>query len=100
MALGFLRMGLVAGAFIASTTALAGADGGMIGRTCNGCHGTDGVSKGFAASLKGRPADYLEQTMKDYKAGKRPGTTIMDRIAKGYTDEELAAVALYFSTLE
>ncbi len=89
----------VAAGLLATQVTMAGASGAMIGRTCNGCHGTDGVSQGYAPSLKGLPANYLKQTMQDFKSDKRP-STIMGRIAKGYSTDEIAAVAQYFGGLK
>jgi cytochrome c553 len=34
--------------------------------------------------------------MIEYKSGKRPGT-IMDRIAKGFSDEEIRAIAAWYA---
>ncbi len=85
---------------MASQAALAGgASGQAIGFTCNGCHGFDGMSKGAAPSIKGLPASYLDSAMKDFKADKRPAT-IMNRIAKGYTDDEIAAMAQYYASMK
>jgi cytochrome c553 len=65
--------------------------------TCFTCHGTDGRSVGgVPPSLAGQSKAYLLQAMKDFKAGKRPAT-IMHQQAKGYTDEELEAIAGYFA---
>jgi sulfide dehydrogenase cytochrome subunit len=77
----------------------ADASGAALAFTCYGCHGYDGLSKGAAPSLKGLPADYLSQAMKDFKSGKRPAT-IMGRIAKGYSDGEIAAMSEYLATLK
>ena len=69
--------------------------------TCTACHGTDGRSvDGIPPSLAGQDKNHLLQTMKDFKAGKRPGTTIMHQHAKGYTDEQLELIATYFSSLK
>ncbi len=46
--------------------------------------------------LKGRPAADIESQMAEFKTGKRPGT-IMDRIAKGFTDEETKAIAAWYA---
>ncbi len=73
--------------------------GRSVGVTCNGCHGPDGSSKGAAPSLKGLPAAHLEKSMLDFKSGKRTAT-IMGRIAKGYSDEEIKAVAKYFADMK
>jgi len=65
--------------------------------TCANCHGTDGRVQGDAVrALAGMPAAALEQAMKDYKSGARTGT-IMHQIAKGYTDDQIRVLALYFS---
>lgn len=94
-----LALTVIATTMLASQAALAGADGDTIAYTCNGCHGTDGVSKGAAPSLKGMPADYHAKALKAFKTGGRP-STIMGRIAKGYDDEELEAVAKYYESLK
>ncbi len=73
--------------------------GRTIGVTCAGCHGTDGVSQGAAPSLKGRNAAGLTSMMKLFKSDALP-SSIMGRIAKGYTDEQIKAVSTYFSTLK
>jgi sulfide dehydrogenase cytochrome subunit len=87
-------------AISASTTGLAAEpDGRTLGVTCAGCHGTDGVSHGAAPSLKGLPAPVIEQSMKDFKDDKRPAT-IMNRIAKGYTDKEIKRMAEWFASLK
>jgi cytochrome c553 len=67
---------------------------------CFTCHGTDGRSVGgVPPSLAGQDKNYLLQTMKDFKAGKRPAT-IMHQQAKGYTDQELEVIAGYFASLK
>ena len=68
--------------------------------TCTACHGTEGRSVGgVPPSLAGQDRNYLLQTMKDFKAGKRPAT-IMHQHAKGYTDEQLELIATYFSNVK
>ena len=94
------KSALLAAGLLASQVAMAGgASGEAIGFTCNGCHGMDGMSKGAAPSIKGLPSSYLENAMRDFKSGKRPGT-IMNRIAKGYTDAEIKAMSDYFASLK
>jgi len=74
-----------------------GASGEMLGNTCAGCHGTNGVSTGPAApSIAGHDYDYLIESMNQFKAGER-NSTIMTRIAKGYDDADIEAMAKYFS---
>jgi cytochrome c553 len=65
---------------------------------CFTCHGTDGRSVGGSPpSLAGQDKNHLVQQLKDFKAGKRPAT-IMHQQAKGYTDQQLEAIAGYFAS--
>jgi cytochrome subunit of sulfide dehydrogenase len=70
--------------------------GRNLAAACANCHGTNGVSQPGMPSLAGQPRRYLEQQMQDFKAGKRPAT-IMHQIAKGYTEEQIGALAAYLS---
>ena len=65
---------------------------------CAACHGTGGrAAAGSAvAGLSGRPKDELVQIMGQFKSGQRPAT-VMHQIAKGYSDQEIAAMAEHFS---
>lgn len=92
---------LMAIAGLATSQAVCAADAGgaIIAAQCNGCHGFEGTSKGVVPDLKGKPAVYLSQSMKEFKSDKRQGT-IMNRIAKGYSDVELDNVAKYYSGLK
>ncbi|HEY0837449.1 MAG TPA: cytochrome c [Azospirillum sp.] len=80
-----------AGTALAQTT-----DAEALANTCAGCHGTDGTSNGPSTpTIASLSVDYFVMSMKDYKTGKRPAT-VMDRIAKGYSDEQVMAMAKYF----
>ena len=69
----------------------------VIAFSCYGCHGSDGASeKPDLPRLKAKPADELEKKLLNFKYD-RTYSTIMGRIAKGYTDIELKAVAQYLS---
>jgi len=78
---------------------VAAPSGEAIGFTCAGCHGTDGVSQGIVPSIKGEDEKSLRSELMEFKSGEEQGT-IMNRIVKGYTDEEIAAVAKYFANLK
>ena len=68
-------------------------------RFCFTCHGTDGRSvDGVPPSLAGQNRDYLLKQMQEFRDGKRPAT-IMHQHAKGYTDEQMALIAGYFSAV-
>lgn len=64
---------------------------------CASCHGTDGRLAGAVPAIAGRPASLLESRMLAFKADEVEDTTVMNRIAKGFSDEELAALARHFA---
>lgn len=75
-------------------------DVSVLAATCFNCHGTDGRSPGAIPPLAGRPEGALRSQLRAFKAETPPvGTTVMDRHAKGYSDEEIDALAAYFSKL-
>jgi sulfide dehydrogenase cytochrome subunit len=65
--------------------------------SCAACHGTDGRAQPGIASLAGTPKEVTTKKMLDYKAGRVPGATIMHQLAKGYSDEQIVAIAGYFA---
>jgi len=82
----------------AATPVLAGPTEDLA-RTCNACHGLNGVSVGPSMpSIGGLSETYLKNVMLQWKSGERYSAT-MGRHFKGYSDAELAALASYFSKL-
>ena len=65
---------------------------------CLGCHGPDGGGSGAIPGLAGQREAELTAAMLGFRAGERPGT-IMGRIARGYTEAEIAAIAAHFAAL-
>jgi cytochrome subunit of sulfide dehydrogenase len=63
---------------------------------CANCHGAQGKAANGMPSLAGLKADYIVEQMKAFRDGKRQAT-IMHQLSKGYTDEQIAAMAEYFS---
>ena len=88
-------------AFAASSGASAGgASAAMLSDTCAGCHGTDGASGGPAMpTIAGMSNDFFIEVMQGYGSGEIP-STIMGRIAKGYSEDEIKAMAKHFSSLK
>jgi sulfide dehydrogenase cytochrome subunit len=93
-----MRKGAMAMAlFWVSSTAMAGLDVEVLARTCNNCHGVGGVSVGKSMpSIGGLPLEYLKNIMKQWKYDER-GAASMNRIVKGFSDDEIDALALHFS---
>ena len=63
---------------------------------CAACHGTNGVSVGEVESLAGKPRDDIVRKMQEFKSGARPAT-VMQQLAKGYTDEQIQELAAWFA---
>jgi sulfide dehydrogenase cytochrome subunit len=66
---------------------------------CFTCHGTDGKSPTAMPGLYGKSEAYVARKLSEFKAGKGH-PTVMDRIAKGYSDEEIARIAKYFGEMK
>jgi cytochrome subunit of sulfide dehydrogenase len=67
-----------------------------IAANCASCHGTDGKSRAAVPSLAGRDAAVIVQRMKEFREGRR-AATVMQQLAKGYTDAQIEAAAAYFA---
>ncbi|MBI3714957.1 MAG: c-type cytochrome [Betaproteobacteria bacterium] len=64
---------------------------------CAACHGTNGVSAGGAiAGLAGMDREYFVGQMRLFKSAKREAT-VMQQIARGFTDAEFAALGTFFA---
>jgi cytochrome subunit of sulfide dehydrogenase len=63
--------------------------------SCSGCHATSQSVENPVPRLIGRnPADVVA-AMAAFKSGQRPGT-VMDRIARGFSDDEIKAIAAWY----
>lgn len=62
---------------------------------CTSCHGAQGEGSGAIPTLHGRPAFALLEQLKAFRSEAVP-STVMGRLAKGYSDEQLALLAAYF----
>jgi cytochrome subunit of sulfide dehydrogenase len=63
---------------------------------CSGCHATSAKVETPVPRLIGRPAAETVKAMQEFRAGQRPAS-VMDRIAKGFTDEEVQAIAAWYA---
>jgi len=91
---------LIAGGLAAPAEAQNPAQARSLAATCFTCHGADGRSVGgIPPGLAGQNRDYLLQQLREFRDGKRPAT-IMHQHAKGYTDEQLQAIAGYFASVK
>ena len=94
-----MRYRVVFGVILAGclSTAHAADKTEALANTCNNCHGANGVSVGPSMpSIGGQPEIYLKTVMLEWKSGARYSAT-MGRLIKGYSDEQIGALAAYFS---
>ena len=69
----------------------------ILAATCAGCHGPNGNSEGPATpTISGTSETYFILAMDQYRQGLR-NSTIMARIAKGYSWDQIRRLAIYFA---
>lgn len=93
---------LLVSATVLATPALAADEterGMLLSLSCAACHGTMGKSPGAIPPLAGRAEGYLSATLIDFKSGRQEGT-VMNRIARGYSEAELKAIAKFLSSVK
>ncbi|AMK75067.1 MULTISPECIES: c-type cytochrome [Methylomonas] len=72
-------------------------DARAIAFNCRNCHAeSQPGSESSIPSLENLSAQQIRQALLDFKYDKKPAT-LMPRLAKGYSDAELAAVAEYLN---
>ncbi len=68
------------------------------GQTCVACHGNDGIGiMPEYPNLAGQHADYLEHSLKAYRAGQRKNA-VMGGMAAALTDKDISELAAYYSS--
>jgi cytochrome subunit of sulfide dehydrogenase len=81
----------IAAAVVASAEPPAGA------AACSGCHPSAARVTSPVPLLAGLDRAAIVRAMQDFRSGTR-AATVMDRIAKGFTDEEIQAIAAWYAT--
>jgi sulfide dehydrogenase cytochrome subunit len=79
-------------------TIVAEPSGQALAFTCAGCHGTDGSSVGPSMpAIAGMDPEVFVDAMKAYRDDLR-NPTIMNRMAKAYSDEQFKEMAWFFAS--
>ncbi len=81
----------IAAAVVASAEPPAGA------ASCSGCHAASARVASPVPRLVGLDRAVIIKAIQDFRSGSR-AATVMDRIAKGFTDEEIQAIAAWYAT--
>ena len=64
--------------------------------SCSGCHAANEAVETPVPRLAGLPTPRIAEAMQAFRAGQRPGT-IMPRLARGFSDDEIAAIAAWYA---
>lgn len=89
-------MGIAQPVWAQASNAPVPAGAAYLASNCANCHGIKGSANGAMPSLAGRDAAYITEQLRLFRDGKR-SATLMHQIAKGYSDEQIAAIAAYFA---
>jgi len=79
----------------ASTAATAEPPAGAT--SCSGCHATSAKVETPVPPIRNRDAGEIISAMQGFRSGERP-STVMGRISKGFTDDEIRAIAAWLAT--
>ena len=94
-----IRHGLTLLALMAGATLAQAQDALQVrswAAACANCHRTNGQAQSAIEALAGVKQEEIVKKMMDFKAGRKPAT-IMHQLAKGYSDEQIVAIAGYFA---
>jgi cytochrome subunit of sulfide dehydrogenase len=81
-------------AIAAAITASAEPPAGAV--SCTGCHPVSTRVTSPVPRLAGLERAAIVKAMQDFRSGQR-AATVMDRIAKGFTDDEVQAIAVWYA---
>ena len=83
-------------ALISCSSAVFAAEPPAGASSCSGCHATNTAAETPVPKINGRSADDIMTAMAAFRSGSKPAT-VMNRIAKGYTDDELKPIAAWLA---
>jgi cytochrome c553 len=86
-----IAFSMIAAAAVASAEPPAGA------ASCSGCHPTSARIASPVPRLLGLERAAIVRAMQEFRSGQR-AATVMDRLAKGFTDDEIQAIAAWYAT--
>ena len=86
-----ITLAWVAAAGMASAQPPAGAT------SCSGCHPASTRVSSPVPRLTGMDQAAIVKALEDFRSGTRTGT-VMDRIAKGFSDAEIQAIAAWYAS--
>ena len=90
-------LGVFAATFVFSASGLHAADAPPGAASCSGCHATNAAAETPVPKIHGRPAAEMIDVMTEFRTDKKP-STVMNQLAKGFTEEETRAIAVWLAS--
>jgi sulfide dehydrogenase cytochrome subunit len=87
-------MSILAAAGILPVAAIA-ADAPPGALSCSGCHSPNATDTSTPPRLVGRDPEKTVAALQEFRSGQR-AATIMDRVVKGFSPEEIQAIAAWY----
>jgi cytochrome c553 len=82
---------------VVAVSGMAGAAEPPPGATsCSGCHPPSASVETKVSPIRGRDPEEVVAAMREFRSGERP-STVMGRIAKGFSDDEIQAIAAWLA---
>jgi len=96
-----LSLKITAGIALAMCAGMAQADDSaaraeILALSCANCHGPGGNSPGDMPAIHKKSEAFIASSLREYRDGESQGT-VMNRIASGYTDEDIELIAGWFA---
>jgi cytochrome subunit of sulfide dehydrogenase len=87
--------GVLAAAIILPAAAAIAADAPPGALSCSGCHSPVATETSTPPRLAGRDPAKMVAALQEFRSGQR-AATIMDRVVKGFTPDEIQAIAAWY----
>ena len=95
-AFAYVFASVIAGIVALSAPALAASPAPPGASSCTGCHPANVGVETPVPRLAGRSAAEIVQQMQAFRSGQQ-SATVMDRLAKGFSDAEIQAIAAWYA---
>ncbi|TVR96297.1 MAG: cytochrome c, class I [Rhodospirillales bacterium] len=92
-----VAVGMVVGLAAGPALAISDEEASVLADGCANCHAMDGRIPPDIPPIIGKPARVLQAQLLAFKADEVPNTTIMNRLARGFTDEQIEAIARHLA---
>jgi sulfide dehydrogenase cytochrome subunit len=81
---------------VMAVTTMSAAEPPAGATSCSGCHSVSATIETPVPPIRGRDPAETVTAMQQFRSGQRP-STVMGRIAKGFSDDEIQAIAAWLA---